>query len=686
MKKSMLLMLAILLTCAFVLTSCGDSDSTGPDNPPVVNPVSETVKQEISKDFDGADLEFTFENGLTVYVNAADNPSVKGKITIRLMDEEQFFNGDNLFVLDFAKTAIDVKYKYEIAALPNLVKEDISIISYSPDESLQELKAGLINFNYDAVTGLINGEYNFAGKPSSGKGATLLAGKDYSRIVVSYTDRMKMAEGDEELALQMPFYEQPGSSCWATCAEMMSHAYANPKDNYYTNKITEFVKYIGHNSLNEGIGLWDFKRNLTKAVNLYGKTNTEVSTFVSKSSLLEEIITKLNEQKPMILNLTYPNVGRHAVMVIGYKKEQISASKLAVKLLIHNPQNMSGEAMNKWVDFDWLMKEKAMTEAYQILYSNSAMPTRTPVTVGMPIERELGDMNFVVSSKGKKYTIGMVYDKAQEDGYSWAFANGDICKVLPDTSSAFAFSLPVYNAGAADKELNYTIKMINNTSGKTVAEIKETHTATMGNSKIEGELPINIYGGSDVVKGAISVTIEDKSTGAFLDGFRIDFQIDRRNLIILPYFSLDYVKLVDDNGVEYYNMDVAISDLPLKRSGKAYSGSRTRTFVNSWGDQVLAEENLEFAFDKEDNPTNFNYINVFITYSHAVTGKLAESYNIKFVNVPAKLARQDIKGWYSVKGDDVCGNIDFFEVIDSGVFTNYKCSSTSGMSINFVGF
>ncbi len=684
MKKRYFTFIACLFTFAIFIASCGDSDSTGPKVVPTEPDISETILQELSKEYSGTDLDFTFENGVIVTLANADNTeAAKDNITIRIMDEEQYFNTENDIVIDFSKTSSAYTFNFKFAIAPELPLEDISIIEYLPSESTEELQAKELLFNYNNTTGEITGQFKYEGSISGGKGAFTNAGDKYTRIVISYANRMKLAEGDEEIVLQMPYYEQPGASCWATCAEMFSHAYAQPKDNYYTNKITDFVKYIGHTTLNDGIGLWDFKRNLPKAINMYGKTTTLVSTFVSKTNLLKEVIAKLKENKPLIMNLTYPNVGRHAIVVVGYKIEQVSLAKIAVKLLIHNPQNISGESMNKWVDFGWLMKEKSFTEAYQILYSTSAVPNRTPVTVGMPIDNALGELKCVVESKGKQYSLGLNYDQTNDNAYTWAFPNGNQCKVLPDTSSKFSFNLPVYNASATDREINYTIKMTNNNTGKTIEEIKGTHIAKLGNSSFSGELPINFYGGTEAVKGTISIEIEDKSNYTFLDGFRVDFQIDRTNLIVLPYFSLDYVDVLDENGNVADDVDIAISDLPLKRSGLSYTGDRTRSFSNAWGDSVLATERLEFAYDNADKPTVFNYVNVKVTYSNAITGVLQESYDIRFSNVPAKLAREDIKGWYSVKGDDVCGNIDYLDVRG---YNNYKCSSTSGMTINFRGF
>ncbi len=371
MKKSLVLLVSITLFLLLCSMACDETTQPDPVNDLTGLVENESVQNEITKEYDDNDISLDFANGVSFKVTRLNNTgTAKQSVSISQIGGERYFNSPNNLVFDFSKMKASLVFELEQQLPSNLVTEDISVVIYSPGTSEVEMDAEVIDFTYDKVSGNLRAIFAApSDNPilSSAKGdiPELQSGPGkYSRVNISWTSREELAEGPDTRTIEMPFYEQPGNTCWATCAAMLGRAYTPVNDREKEIRIIDFVKSMGHSSLDEGLGLWAFSRTLPAKLTSMTGVTFEASSFVSKTNLLREIRRKLDQNIPVILNLRYPGVGAHVLLVVGYEVDLISAAKISVKLIYHNPQNQATDGFYKKADYDWLVKDKYATEAF----------------------------------------------------------------------------------------------------------------------------------------------------------------------------------------------------------------------------------------------------------------------------------------------------------------------------------
>ena len=602
MKKIMSYSIIICGLLSFVLFSGCEKD------PDIIDEIEDIIEDESNDDkenevdgnqitayFTGQDLEIVFPDGSTFTILANENSNAEdGKIVISTDDDEGYFNTKNSMVYDFTKTNNEYTINFEHKLPKNLIDEDISLFFYAADSVAQKFEAHLIDFDYEGDSGEIKAQFNVPSDNPTRGGSS-----KYSKLVLSFCSRTQLAEKPKEHIVKMPFYEQPGGSCWATCATMMGRAYTASADRKREIKVIDFLKYMEHSTLDEGLGLYSFKSWLPHAIEIYSKTSFETSTFVSSSNMLSEIIDKLSENKPLIMNLTYPNLGRHAILIIGYKIELISAAKVTLQLLYHNP----ADGMYKWADYDWLMKDKWPQEAFQILYAQEAVPSdRALSTLGMPLKHQDGKLAFIVPMKnaqGKdvEFDIDMVYDLKAEYKYYWEFSYGNKkIDAVPDTASVMRLKLPVYNASQQSKQLSMNYRAYERESGKRLFEESEIETYEAGKSYYKTEIPINkFYFSSDDKEDAkknvkVRMELELWEGGTYHDGYTIYFEVEQKEMGIALTTSKkigEQINLMIDTE-EYYRKDVWID---LNNNGKKEIGEEVANF-DDYVDYTLGSQTI----------------------------------------------------------------------------------------------
>lgn len=506
------------------------------------NKENEVDGNQITAYFTGKDAEIVFPDGGKFTILGDENRDVgDGKIVITTDDDEGYFNTDNSVVFDFSKTTNEYTINFDYDLPKGLISEDIALFFYAADSIAQTLEANRINFDYDNESGELEASFK---APSNNPSRS--SGNKYKRLVLRFTSREELAKNPKTHQVRMPFYEQPGNTCWATCAAMMSRAYSASVDRKREIKIIDYVKYMGHPTLDEGIGIYSFQSRLPHAIEINAGVEFEGSSFFSKSNLLDAIIKKLNEDKPLILKLNYPGIGRHAILVVGYEIDLISAANISVKLLYHNPQNMSNDGMYKWADFDWLMKEKWLTEAYQIIYAEESVPSnRSMHTVAMPLKNHDGELSFIVPMKRQsdgrivEFPINMVYDLDAEYKYHWEFSYGnEEIEAVPDSASVMRLKLPIYNAEQSSKQLAVVYRAYERESGKRLFEESEIKSYNPGSNHYKAEVPVSKFYYIDEDSGEmeervkVRMEIEIWEGGTYHDGYTIYFEVEQKEKAI----------------------------------------------------------------------------------------------------------------------------------------------------------
>lgn len=693
MTKTYPFRIALLLILPFLLFSC-DELGLNNDDPDDPGDITEKIAEEKSTEYTGVDTELEFTNGAVFKINPADNPGAEQtKVTIAQLDDESYFNGDNHLIFDFNKIAGQYKFDFSVSLPAGLVAEDIVAILYKPVEESEVLDAFEVKFNYDKGTGKLQAGFTApANNPDGGKFPSFLAGKKYSRLHLSWSDREKLSESPKEVTIPMPFYEQPEGSCWATCATMFARAYTATSDRNREIRVIDFAKYMEHPTLSEGIGLYSFKKWLPSSIKIKSGAECEVSTYVSKSNLLEKIIEKINEKKPLIINMDYPGVGGHAVLVTGYRIDLISASRISVELQLHNPQNVGSESMYTWKDFDWLMKEKSFTEAFQVLYAKSAVPdSRALQTMGMPLNNNLGKFNFRVKSPetGKSYSILMKYDSGADRAYSWYFPNSEICEELPDSTEALVLDVPVYNAAASSKNLQVNVRLYDNEEGDLLIEEVFDHTAGPGESSFMKELPVNVIAAGKKLNCRMEFEIRD--AGTFLDGYNIHFTLlPSLTKQIVMFLEADAEFRTTHNGNASYSEDpitMGVGKMTLNGDGKTFEGELSEE-MNLAGQKIKLARKLKVVFDKDVNPTKIETLDFeYLTETTYEGVKVHDGRTFAVIkNIELRASEKSGKGWRIERfGTEVCDIVHStgHKVTPAGPdgatveMTKFKCESNS---------
>ncbi|MCF8363103.1 MAG: C39 family peptidase [Prolixibacteraceae bacterium] len=448
-----------------------------PDDPPNIDDIDfsgliddESYGESVTGTFTGDDLQLDFDNGTSFKLNATENKRNENqKVSVAIINDERFFNLEGDIVFDFSDNETEFTFDLEFSLPRNLTIDDITLCIYSKANSVDEMDAQHIAFTYDASKGLLKAKFRAPSDSPFNDIKSIKAGQNkkgrYDRLVISY---VKFEESIVSRRLiPMPFYEQPGGTCWATCANMLSRAYIDASKTLRQPRIIDVVKSMGHQDLNSGVGLYDFKKvsGILKNTTFY---DFETSSFFSSKSMLSHIINKIDKNIPVVLKFDYPNVGSHVILVVGYEINVMDNKPENTRLCYHDPRNDGNKGMYLVATYEWLMSQKSYAEVFQTLsaVSEPVPESKTLQTIGMPIfyDTQLafanGHIGFYEESKFTSLPqVRLTYDKSTSLGYSWNHFKGNtLMTQIEDNASHIALSLPIYNASDVNKNLQLSIK------------------------------------------------------------------------------------------------------------------------------------------------------------------------------------------------------------------------------------
>lgn len=359
-------------------------------------------------------------------------------ITVKLFSADPNFNSSNHKAIDISSDAnISQALIVKMKVPENLNSEKISLFNYDPNAGGTYLEGILPQCTYDKTSGIITGLIA-VGKI---KAENLQSPGSNTRWVAEWETDIEISENEK--LIKMPFYEQPGSSCWATCATMLAKSIMPYTDKTKEVEVCNFLQRCGL-TRDEGIYPHQFLRTLLSAMNYFTGGGFESTGYFRLGALKEKIISELDNDHPVIINLNYPGVGNHVIMAIGYKKTGTSYT-----LIYHNPQGTGAETMYMERDIDQVFVNKSMAVAVQILYPKEAPhQDRALYTVGMPLGA-VGFMRFEVPYASTSYNINLNEKINASDGYGW-FWNQKEFNIIPDTAKNLNISLPLWNASKTD--------------------------------------------------------------------------------------------------------------------------------------------------------------------------------------------------------------------------------------------
>ena len=458
--------LSLIILLSFILYGCPEENPTQTDDPIAIDEaVIEQKSEVIGKS--GGNISLSDGTEIIIPSNGVISDT---KVVLSKIENDSYFPGSNRVSIDIQSDNPINGVGLKIKAKQGLTKNQIGLFRYNPEESTTQLniEGDAPSFDYDSQTGIISSSVNVA-KSKIDK-EQLQGSLLFPRWIAEWDENV---EGSvQSKIIQMPFYEQPGNSCWATCASMLAKAYTPYSDRQRESEVYDFLKYLQLGK-DDGIYCYQFLRTLPKAFHLYsGGAGVEASGYFRLSSLKEKIVKELDENHPVIVSLDYPGVGQHAILVVGYNKKTSGAGKVTYDLVFHNPQGTGNESMYSVKDFDWIFSKKAVTTAVQILYStNAAHSDRTLLTLGQPLSGLVGEITFKVPYKSSEYNIMFSENISSSLGYEWRALNKQILAV-PDTAKDFKIKLPIWNSDrSSSKSANLSLNVYR--EGKKVYQFSE---------------------------------------------------------------------------------------------------------------------------------------------------------------------------------------------------------------------
>lgn len=441
-------------------------------------------------------------------------------LTLSNISPEKLFSTSNSLVydIDFSTTPQYFIINFQLKQALN--KEDISIVCYDPDNTDEMISGYGPDFEYDANTGIATSVF-YPGVTTKSTGNLKSINHEllFKRWVAEWDENV---EGSTETnLLEMPYYTQAGGSCVTTCATMLTKAYKPYRDRESETEIYHFLKYLGI-SKNDGVGPYTFLHSLIKAFHLYTGAGVISEGYFNSSSLQSKIIKEIDNGHPIILNMNYPKIGRHAILIVGYEKVTTGSQKVSYNIIYHNP-NLSSNMYSK-NSFEWLMSDKSMVVAYQIIFSsNEAHPKRALQTVGLPLNED-GHIKC-----NANYTITLDYNLSGNKGYGWFNPAGTKVDTIPAGISSLDLLLPVWNADLSnEKDVKMNVQISQEGINKAVySEDFPIHLpvgkdAHWFKKSIPASSFISDKGGD---KYTLYVRLYDQSD-TYLDGFLVDVFIE----------------------------------------------------------------------------------------------------------------------------------------------------------------
>jgi hypothetical protein len=667
--KTTIQLFLIFFVGTFVMLMAACSSFTPPDEPPYNEGPNlsglvdnESYGELVTANFTGDDLQLDFDNGASFKLDATANKGNENqKVSVASINDERFFNLEGDLVYDFSNNEAEFTFDMEFNLPKDLTLDDISLCIYSTADSGEEMDAQAIGFTYDASKGQLKAKFRAPSDTPVDDMKSAKAGLNkkgrYDRLVISYVKYGKSLYSRR--LIPMPFYEQPGGTCWATCTQMLSRAYLDASKTLRQPRIIDVIKSMGHQDLNSGVGLSDFKKipSILKNITFF---DFETLSFINSNNMLAHIIKKLDQNIPVVLKLDYPEAGSHVILVVGYEIDLLYDKPENTRLCYHDPRNDENKGMYLVGTYKWLMSQKSYTEVFQTLsaVSEPVPESKTLQTIGMPIfyDTQLafanGHIGFYEDSKFTTLPqIRLTYDKNMSLAYSWNHFKGNAPMAqIKDNASHIALSLPIFNASDVNKNIQLSIKAY---SGK-----GENSTLIYENQKsisIEGKTTYSGFNENIPLSKIfakenqeIELFVELMDNGKRLDYYTLEFNLSGKENIeeeeeeepepeTVDFPPFKYFHFIfDPGGYDYtgpsfiFSYDREATRPQITWNGNAFSASWNGTYQN---DMINEKGSLSGTVSKNSS----NLVVVSFVYENTKTDNLlgnTETWKVTTTDLP----------------------------------------------------
>ncbi|MBP7498210.1 MAG: hypothetical protein KA792_11160, partial [Bacteroidales bacterium] len=551
-KRFRIALLSILLLFIFLVSCKKDKDDeNNNNNPPVVSGETVIATSSVTLGANGGIVSLT--DGAAINI-AAGVLSTDTKITISKIGNEVNFAADNRYCYEITGLSAGIKVTLVFPCEKGKYKDFVGVLNYNPDD----LTGVAPPFTYDSINGKINVD-NFTLEKKA------IDGTQKRRWIVEWDD--KQDYGAEEKIIPVPYYEQISETCWATDATMLTKAYKTNTSTDGETEVKDFLKEMQIDLL-AGIGPIAFNRNFPKAFKKLSGVSATSKTYWIKNNLLQVIISKLRDNKPVLISM--PNIG-HALLIIGFRTYVDETGYDNYELVVHDSKGVNPPSgndgtmytMHKW---SWFLQKTDWRFMFFIMFPDVAVPKQTQLqTIVMPTGAGESYLSFMFTIPPQKYSANLAWNISKQNGYGIYHINGSDFDPIPKDVYKLKYKFQIYNADLNnEKTADVLVKITNNKKYKPTFEkrypiqIEVNKAPVYISDDLDSSLWLKNYGDTTVIPYELEVMLVSSISDLYLDGWKIKFNVKGG----LP--SKNYIKSYNSPPAthliynKYYSANVAI--------------------------------------------------------------------------------------------------------------------------------
>jgi hypothetical protein len=324
---------------------------------------------------------------------------------------------------------------------------DLHVVYLREDGAMKTLLA-TYNITSKRATFKLTDNWTFNIATVAGRSVRTTTSKSY---VIVFKKPAGTSSTKKSKLIKMPYYEQPGNTCWAASSKMLTHGLTTAsKAHLHTKSVYNLMTTFN-------IGINGGFNGFYKGKSLANILNVNYGNYFFWSSIRKKMIKELNAGHPLIYSGTFARVAdpkkriTHAVLIVGY--EYNSNGKLL--FIMHDPRNVGKYTMySKLLWDDMQINLYLPTEAVTLFWSDT-IPSKSnsKFTLGIPTNGSFGKFYFQgkKTDTHKSIRYFLQFTTSTSNGYQWStdeFTSHPKSQ-FQENINELILKLPVYNSGSS---------------------------------------------------------------------------------------------------------------------------------------------------------------------------------------------------------------------------------------------
>jgi hypothetical protein len=438
---------------------------------------------------------------------------------------------------------------------------DLHAVYVREDGAMKTLSVAY-NSSSKMATFALTKNWTFAALSPAGRSIRVSSGKKHHILLIKKTAASSTTTKSK--LIPMPYYEQPGNTCWATSGKMLTHGLSTASNAHLETKSVHSLMGVLKIGINDGFN------GFYKGASLAKLLDVNYKNYFLWSSTRKKMIAELDKGHPLIYSGTFTSISNpknritHAVLIVGYEYD----SKGTLSFVMHDPRNSGGKTMyTKMLWDDMQINQWLPTEAVTLFWSDTAPPsTNSKFTLGLPTHGQLGKFYFQGQKTDKFNSIRyfLQFMTTGSQGYFWSTSE---VEPYPETLfrenvNELILQLPVYNSGSSSGSTFVSVEVyeISNTSNK-VSTSESISVAAYSEEKFSVTLNLDSLVknlGAEVSECAVSIKLTENSTVSTWDiygGFELSKATsDETTSYGCPYMYVPALDIDNDGHINKVNI------------------------------------------------------------------------------------------------------------------------------------